>query len=220
MVAATAWSSRVVQHEISVPFGKYCRSSLLRCSLLPRCQGLSASAKRTGNPISHVRSACADISFPRSQARERRKLGGSTSKVLTSAFFIVTAPYPAHAGPFFLELISPYPVCLGRGTNIAKRVVRSIRVAIAERLRPMMRPPPFAFVVGDAGAVLVCRSACRWQLRPKSPSQPTLRGREIPCSSLGAITTRVSANARHARETHSRLHEPRHYRFVRRVQHR
>ncbi|RFA06656.1 hypothetical protein B7R21_19135, partial [Subtercola boreus] len=45
MVSATAWISVALHLAMSVPFGKYCRSSPLRCSLLPRCQGLFASAK-------------------------------------------------------------------------------------------------------------------------------------------------------------------------------
>ena len=105
--------------ERSVPFGKYCRSRPLRCSLEPRCQGLFASAKYTGSPVSFVSSACAESSLPRSQVKERRSCSGRWVIDFARASFMVNAPYPASAGPFFVGRICPYPAWRGRWTSIA-----------------------------------------------------------------------------------------------------
>lgn len=71
--------------------------------------------------------------LPRSRVRARRKSAGSVSKVLARASFILISPYPGNT-PILRRPAQPPPVCRGRWTTIANRVVRSIRVAIADRL--------------------------------------------------------------------------------------
>ena len=53
--------------------GKYCRSSPLVFSLVPRCQGLCGSQKKTCTLVATVKVLCLAISSPRSQVNERRR---------------------------------------------------------------------------------------------------------------------------------------------------
>src|SRR3954453_11783739 len=89
---ATASRSSAAHRDRSVPLGKYWRSSPLVFSLLPRCQGLWGSAKKTGIPVSTLNWACADSSLPRSQVTDRRSCSGSVVIVAARRFFIVIAP--------------------------------------------------------------------------------------------------------------------------------
>ncbi len=52
-----------------------------------------------------------------------------------------SAPCPARAGPFFSRGVVPCPSIGGRWCSIVQRAVRSTRVPIAERLRPMIGCP-------------------------------------------------------------------------------
>lgn len=60
--------------------------------LVPRCHGDRGSAKNTGMPVSDVKRAWADISFPRSQVSDLAISLGSVDMVVVNAFFIVIAP--------------------------------------------------------------------------------------------------------------------------------
>src|SRR5690606_1188197 len=117
--------------ERSVPFGKYCLRSPFVFSFVPRCHGDCGSAKNTGIPVSTRNCACADISFPRSHVKDLTSSSGSVDIALASAFFIVIAPYPANAGPFFGVSLCRYPSSLGRCTSFVYLVVRSTTVPIA-----------------------------------------------------------------------------------------
>src|SRR4029450_5107666 len=98
-VAGTASISAAFQRERAVPLGEYLRSRPVVFSFVPRCQGLCGSAKKTGMPVSTLNAVCADSSLPRSHVNDRRSCLGSVPIVAASAFFMVTAPEPARAGP-------------------------------------------------------------------------------------------------------------------------
>src|ERR1022692_1832324 len=61
----------------SVPLGKYCLSSRLVFSFVPRCQGLCGSQKYTFTSVATVNALCLAISKPRSHVSERRNVAGS-----------------------------------------------------------------------------------------------------------------------------------------------
>lgn len=68
-----------------------------------------------------------------------------------------STPYPASAGPFFARGASPCPTSRGRCNSIAKRVVRSTSVLIAELPRPRIRSPsqcPGTRSIGSFGRAL------------------------------------------------------------------
>jgi hypothetical protein len=75
--SATLSSSACEKPDKSVLLGKYCRSSPLVFSLLPRCQGLCGSQKYTFTFVATVKLLCWAISSPRSQVNERRSEAGS-----------------------------------------------------------------------------------------------------------------------------------------------
>src|SRR5271163_4599405 len=61
----------------SVPRGKYCRSSRLVFSFVPRCQGLCGSQKYTFTLVATVKVLCLAISSPRFHVNDRRRDVGS-----------------------------------------------------------------------------------------------------------------------------------------------
>ena len=99
--------SSAVQRDRSVPFGKYWRNKPLVFSLVPRCHGLSGSARYTLTPEAIENWACAESSLPRSQVNDRRNSEGSVVIVCSKAVAIVMAPQPASAGPFLVRGIIP-----------------------------------------------------------------------------------------------------------------
>ena len=71
-VAATTWFASLDHSERSVPSGKYWRRRPLVFSLVPRCQALFGSAKKTAMPVF-------DSEIPKSAATLRRRKPGHGS---------------------------------------------------------------------------------------------------------------------------------------------
>ena len=136
--AATARTSRMSYRAKSVPFGKYCRSSPLVFSFVPRCHGLYGSQKYTLIPVAAVSSAWRASSLPRSQVTDLRRCSGSGVIAAARASRTDSDPYPDRAGPFFTGGASPYPSLRGRCSSVVNLLVRSTSVPTADRLSPMM----------------------------------------------------------------------------------
>src|SRR5680860_751661 len=75
--------SSAVQREMSVPLGKYWRSSPLVFSFDPRCHGLAGSQKYTGMSVAVVKDLWVDISEPWSQVNDPRRCAGRVAIVAT-----------------------------------------------------------------------------------------------------------------------------------------
>ena len=133
--SATAARSSALWRARSVPLGKYCRSSPLVFSLVPRCQGLCGSQKYTCRPVSILswragpsrrpgpRSASGAAARAARRARRRSRRGRPRRRA------------PVTGGPF-LTLGRVAAGIGGRCSSIVKRLVRSTSVPIAERSMP------------------------------------------------------------------------------------
>src|SRR5207245_5303154 len=83
----------------SVPFGRYCRSSPLVFSFVPRCHGLFGSQKKTGTRVAGVKSLCiASSAPPRSHVRDRKRPRGRDSTFRTRASTTLLESLPLHRG--------------------------------------------------------------------------------------------------------------------------
>src|SRR4051794_38884002 len=102
-----------------------------------------------------------------------------------------SAPCPASAGPFFVRGASPCPARRGRCSSIAKRVVRSTNVPIAELSRPRMRSPSQC-----PGTARSAASAGGWlaMISGETKPLPRLRTRALDTRNTRPVRKQISSD--------------------------
>lgn len=92
---ATALSLAWLWTDRSVPFGKYCRSSLLVFSFDPRCHGLCGSQKYTSTLVASLKRLWSANSLPRSHVRDLYSSRGSLCDCFMRAEITLFVSLPA-----------------------------------------------------------------------------------------------------------------------------